>query len=80
MLWTIINEADVYYSFDATCVSGAARSSNPYTYIRSGYHLDNASLFGGTDNVAFNGDFSGNRAGTDLGAAGVGKRSFNNIS
>ena len=55
MLWTIINEADVFYSPKSICENNAVRSSDPYSYIKTGYHLDNVNL-------------SGNRAGTDLGA------------
>lgn len=60
MLWTIINEQDIFYS---PTVSGkmtnSVRSSNPYDYIRNGFYLDNGSLFGGKDNVGFNINFSG---------------------
>ena len=51
MLWTIINEADVFYSPKSICENNAVRSSDPYSYIKTGYHLDNAGLFGGIDNV-----------------------------
>ena len=45
MLWTIINEADVFYSPKSICENNAVRSSDPYSYIKTGYHLDNAGLF-----------------------------------
>ena len=51
MLYTIINLDDVYYNFENKITSGSAASSNPYDYIRHGYFIDNASLFGGIDNV-----------------------------
>lgn len=34
-----------------------ARSSNPYDYIRCGFCLDKASMFGGKDIVDYNSDF-----------------------
>ncbi|MGN1123752.1 MAG: hypothetical protein ACI4RR_05355 [Eubacterium sp.] len=72
MLWSIINEADVFYCQSLSNVGSAQiRSSNPYDYIRNGYYLDNASMFGGKDSVSFNSNISGNRTGSDLGSAGV---------
>lgn len=38
MLWTIINEADVFYSPKSICENNAVRSSDPYSYIKTGYH------------------------------------------
>ena len=80
MLWTIINEADVFYSPKSICENNAVRSSDPYSYIKTGYHLDNAGLFGGIDNVDFNINLSGYRAGSYLGATRICKRTFGNIS
>ena len=72
MLWSIINEADIFYSPSISVNSSLkVRSSNPYDYIRDGYFLDNASMFGGNDNVDFNSNISGNRTGSNLGASGV---------
>lgn len=59
MLYSIINECDIFYT-EAKC-NNQIRSSNPYDYIRKGYYLDNAALFGGYDNVDYNSNFSGNR-------------------
>lgn len=67
MLWSIINEADIFYSAKSMCQNNTVRSSNPYSYIRTGYHLDNAYLFGGIDDVDFNSNISGDRTGIHLG-------------
>ena len=45
MLWTIINEADVFYSPKSICENNAVRSSDPYSYIKTGYHLYNRKGF-----------------------------------
>ncbi len=71
MLWSIINEADIFYSPKSICENNTVRSSDPYSYIRIGYHLDNAYLFGGIDDVDFNSDISGDRAGIHLGVPRV---------
>ena len=34
------------------------RSSNPYSYVRFGYFLDNAEMYGGRNSVDYNGDIS----------------------
>lgn len=59
MLHSIINEYDIFYTQPK--LTNQIRSSNPYDYIRQGYYLDNAALFGGNDSVNYNSDFSGNR-------------------
>lgn len=69
MIYSIISENDVFYT--PVSVSNGIRSSNPYDYIRPGYYLDNASLYGGKDNVDFNCHFSGYRTGSDMGASGI---------
>lgn len=66
MLWTVINESDIFYSQPSA--NNSVRSSNPYDYIRNGYFVDGASYFGGKDNVNFNSDISGNRTSLGLGA------------
>ncbi|MGN1328709.1 MAG: hypothetical protein ACI4V4_03315 [Eubacterium sp.] len=67
MLWTIINEEDIFYSPNVSAnVTNSVRSSNPYDYIRNGYYLDNGSLFGGKDNVGYKINISGAVSGTDL--------------
>ena len=71
MLWSIINEADIFYSSKSICQNNTVRSSNPYSYIRTGYHLDNAYLFGGIDDVDFNSNISGDRTGMHLGVPRV---------
>ena len=77
MLYTVINECDVFYT--PVQAKNEIRSSNPYNYIRTGYYLDNASLFGGKNNVDFNCNISGNRAGACLGAAHFGIGAQRNI-
>lgn len=67
MIWSVISENDIFYSPQSICQNSVMRSSDPYSYIRTGYHLDNADLFGGINNVDFNINISGNRAGIHLG-------------
>lgn len=67
MLYTIISFDDIYYNFENKKTGGSASSSNPYDYIRYGYFVDNASLFGGIDNVSFNCDNTGNITGGNVG-------------
>ncbi|MCH5320777.1 MAG: hypothetical protein J1E36_03375 [Eubacterium sp.] len=69
MIYSIISENDIFYT-PASAVN-SIRSSNPYDYIRQGYYLDNASLYGGKDYVDFNCNFSGNRTGNYLDIPGV---------
>lgn len=57
MLHSIIDYNDIFCSY-TNSMQGICRSSNPYDYIRSGYYLDNAELFGGKNNVSFNCDIS----------------------
>lgn len=59
MLWTIVSENDVFYS--APQVDNSVRSSNPFDYVKNGYSLQDATLFGGQNNVNFNNDISGYR-------------------
>lgn len=67
MIWSIVNECDIFYDVQNSVSSPVkARSSNPYDYIRCGFCLDKASMFGGKDIVDYNSDFSGNRSGADL--------------
>lgn len=64
MLYTVMN-LDEVMGKPYGVKSSAVMSSNPYDYIRAGYYLDNASLFGGENNVDYNCNFkrlaSGNR-------------------
>lgn len=64
MIYSIISENDIFYT-PASAVN-SIRSSNPYDYIRRGYYLDNASLFGGKDYVDFNCNFPGNRTSANM--------------
>ncbi|MDD6620174.1 MAG: hypothetical protein PUE75_03705 [Eubacteriales bacterium] len=67
MLWTIINEQDIFYSPTVSAnTKNSVRSSNPYDYIRNGYYLDNGSLFGGKDNVGYKINISGVASGADV--------------
>ncbi len=68
MLYTIINPLDIYYSSASDSVAqNVVRSSNPCDYIRGGYYLDNAALFGGNNNVNLNCDFSSHISGNNMG-------------
>lgn len=69
MIYSIISENDIFYT--PVLQEDYVRSSNPYDYIRPGYFLDNASLFGGKDNVDYNCNFSGYRTGSHLDSSGV---------
>lgn len=51
MLFTILDLNDVFHQ-NAEKIE-CCRSSNPYDYIRTGYYIDNAALFGGYNNVDF---------------------------
>jgi hypothetical protein len=77
MLWTVIDESDIFRS--PVCVNESIRSTNPFDYIQGGYTLDNAALFGGRNNVSFNSDISGFSAGAELDISYIGKRTFRYI-
>lgn len=64
MLYTIADLNDVFYQEHNRIQ--CRRSSNPYDYIRTGYYLDNAALFGGTNNVSYNCNFPSNSSGNRL--------------
>ena len=66
MLYTIANLDDVLSKSNDCSKSNAVncfRSSNPYDYLRLGYFVDNAALYGGKNNVSYNCNFSGNSSG-----------------
>lgn len=69
MIFSIVSENDIFYTPHP--VSNNQRSSNPYDYIRRGYFLDNASLFGGKNYVDFNSYIPGNRTGSHLDIADI---------
>ena len=77
MLWTIISENDIFSS--SVSADNRVRPSNPYSYIRDGYFLDNASLYGGKNYVSFNSNIPGFGAGSGMGVADIRERSFRNI-
>lgn len=80
MIWSVVCEGEIFASNSQPAAdNGASRSSNPYDYLRCGYFLDNASLFGGKNFVDFNSDISSHRSGADLYFSVVGKRPFGNI-
>ncbi|MCM1114485.1 MAG: hypothetical protein NC397_03225 [Clostridium sp.] len=79
MIYSIISFEDIFYNGKGVCADNSLRSSNPYDYIRAGYYLDNASLFGGDNNVDFKSNISGYRAGGNLCSACVGKRTQRDI-
>ncbi|MGN0521668.1 MAG: hypothetical protein ACI4IQ_03410 [Eubacterium sp.] len=64
MLWTIISENDIFAS--PVSADNSVRSSNPFDYIRNGYFVDNASLYGGKNYVNYNSRVSGNRSGNSV--------------
>lgn len=64
MIFSIISENDIF--FTPAAVNNSMRSSNPYDYIRCGYALDNASLFGGKNYVDFNSDIPSYRTSRHL--------------
>ncbi|MCH5317188.1 MAG: hypothetical protein J1E05_04370 [Eubacterium sp.] len=80
MFWSIISEADVIFDEKTIRAENSLRSSNPYDYLRKGYYVDNASMFGGKDFVNFNSDNSGYWTSPDLYTADIRKRTFGNIS
>ncbi len=47
MFWSIINENDILFDEKSIEATNTVRSSNPYDYLRKGYFVDNASMFGG---------------------------------
>ena len=53
MLYTIVSIDDVLNQNLCVKCDGCERSSNPFDYIRTGYFIDNAALFGGSNNVSF---------------------------
>ena len=77
MLWTVIDESDIFFS--PIYSDEKIRSTNPFDYIQGGYTLDNAALFGGKNNVSFNSDISGFSAGAELDISDIGKRTFRYI-
>lgn len=69
MIWSVISEGEIF--LEASNCAGVSscssiRSSNPYDYLRRGYYVDGASMFGGKNIVDYNSDIPGNRPGSDL--------------
>ena len=80
MFWSIISEADVIFDEKTIKAENALRSSNPYDYLRTGYYVDNASMFGGKDFVDLNSYIPSYRTSPDFHTADIRKRTFGNIS
>lgn len=67
MIWSVVSDNDIFFNFqNAAAVVRKGRSSNPYDYIRCGFSLDNAAMFGGKNIVDYNSDISGNKPSVDL--------------
>ena len=66
MLYTIININEVLADYGGNGGRRGYLSSNPFDYIRAGYYLDNASLFGGLNNVNYNCNFKRHTSGDRL--------------
>ena len=62
MLYTIVSIDDVLNQNICVKCDGCERSSNPFNYIRTGYFIDNAALFGGSNNVSLKCNIPGNSA------------------
>jgi len=71
MLWSVINEQDIFYNANSFSACNSVRSSNPYDYVCAGYFVDNASMFGGKNFVNLNCNFSGNGTGCNISAPRV---------
>lgn len=65
MLYTVV-DCNLIFSENGFSVDKKCRSSNPYDYIRNGYFIDDAKLYGGQNDVNFNINYSGNSAGNML--------------
>lgn len=66
MIWSIISENDILASQNSVVSDNSIRSSNPYDYLRMGYYLDNASMYGGKNFVNYNSNISGDRTSPEL--------------
>ena len=64
MIWSVIADSDIFYSAENASPAGSVccpRSSNPFDYVRRGYTIDKASMFGGKDIVDYTTNFPGIR-------------------
>ncbi|MCI9642413.1 MAG: hypothetical protein HFJ98_06455 [Eubacterium sp.] len=66
MFWSIINENDILFDEKSIEATNTVRSSNPYDYLRKGYFVDNASMFGGENIVDYNSCFSSYRTSLNI--------------
>ena len=72
MLYSIISIDDIFYNEGSLATNSILpRSSNPYDYIRRGYYIENASLFGGENNVDFKSNISSYSTSSNIRTAGV---------
>ncbi len=78
MLYTIIDISDIFYRYDVR--KERCRSSNPFDYVRSGYYLENAALFGGENDVSYNCDISSHITGGIIYNPRKPKRTRGNLS
>lgn len=65
MLYTIV-DTNLIFSDTNFAKQCKFSSSNPFDYIRNGYQLDNAKLFGGQNNVNYNINHTGDIADNKL--------------
>lgn len=61
MIWSVVSEGDIFSQQNCIQANNSIRSSNPYDYLRMGFYLDNASMYGGKNIVNYNSNLSGNR-------------------
>lgn len=66
MFWSIVSENDILFDEKNIEAVNSVRSSNPYDYLCKGYHVENASMFGGKNFVDYNSNFSSFGTGSDL--------------
>ena len=66
MFWSIINENDILFDEKTIEATNSVRSSNPYDYLRTGYFVENASMFGGKNIVNYNSNFSSYRTSVNV--------------
>ena len=65
MLYTVMDVNAVLYPQDEKKTQRTP-SSNPFDYIRTGYYLDNAALFGGKNHVNYHLNIPSNITGNQL--------------
>lgn len=72
MIYSIVSLQDIFYNPSSfSNPVNSLRSSNPYDYIRQGYFLDNAALYGGKNYVDYKGNITSNRTSNCLGNTNI---------